>query len=81
MNCKTCSKLLQEYLENNISEELITELNNHINTCERCGILMRTYSLTVTLSHRVETPCCVSPEKIEQLTSLLYERLFSNKTP
>ena len=77
MNCEICSKLLQEYLEDNISEELINELRNHIKECERCRIFFRTYSLTVTLSHQVETPCCVSPEKIKTLTSLLYERLFS----
>jgi predicted anti-sigma-YlaC factor YlaD len=77
MNCKICSKLLQEYLEDNISEDLMNELNNHLRECERCGIFFRTYSLTITLSRQTETPCCVSPEKIQRLTSLLYERLFS----
>ncbi|MBN2297312.1 MAG: zf-HC2 domain-containing protein [Deltaproteobacteria bacterium] len=77
MNCRICSKLLQEYLENTISEELINDLNRHLQDCERCRIFFKTYSLTITLSRKVETPCCVSPEKIEHLTSLLYERLFS----
>ena len=81
MNCKICSKLLAEYLDNNISEELMNDLNNHFKECERCRIFFRTYSLTVTLSRKVETPCCVSPEKIQRLTSLLYERLFQNKIP
>lgn len=76
MNCRICSKLLQEYLDNTISEELIDDLRNHLNNCERCRIFFRTYSLTITLSRQVETPCCVSPEKIRHLTSLLCERLF-----
>ncbi len=77
MNCKLCSALFQEYLENTLSEDLINELNNHMNHCERCGIFFRTYSLTVTLSRQVETPSCVSTEKIQRLTALLCERLLS----
>ncbi|HOO44986.1 MAG TPA: zf-HC2 domain-containing protein [Deltaproteobacteria bacterium] len=76
MNCRICARLLQEYLEDSLSEELINELNTHLKQCRRCEIFFRTYSLTVTLSQRVETPCCVSSEKIKELTSLLHERLF-----
>ncbi|HHO75308.1 MAG TPA: zf-HC2 domain-containing protein [Deltaproteobacteria bacterium] len=76
MNCRICSKLLQEYLEDSISEELISELNEHLKECRSCEIFFRTYSLTVRLSQRIEPPCCVSSDKIERLTSLLNERLF-----
>jgi len=76
MNCRICSKLLQEYLEDSLSEELISDLNAHFKQCPHCAVFFRTYSLTVTLSQRVETPCCVSSEKIKALTSLLHERLF-----
>jgi predicted anti-sigma-YlaC factor YlaD len=76
MNCKICSALFQEYLENTLSEDLINELNNHLKVCEKCGIFFRTYSLTVTLSRQVEPPCCVSPEKIDRLMALLSERFL-----
>ncbi|MGC9324411.1 MAG: anti-sigma factor family protein [Desulfomonilia bacterium] len=75
MNCKLCSRLFQEYLEDTLPEEVIQELKIHLEMCERCRVFYRTYSLTVSLSSRVEQPCCPSTEMMERLTTLLCERL------
>ncbi|HDP25873.1 MAG TPA: hypothetical protein ENN34_10580 [Deltaproteobacteria bacterium] len=77
MNCMLCSKLFQEYLDNTLSEELIHELNLHMEHCSRCRVFFRTYSLTVTLSRKVEQPCCPSEETMERLTALLCDKLCS----
>ena len=76
MNCKICSALFQEYLDKTLSEELIYELENHLKICEQCNVFFKTYCLTVTLSRKIETPCCVSTEMMQRLTTLLHERLF-----
>ncbi|HNY65757.1 MAG TPA: hypothetical protein PKM41_09965 [Deltaproteobacteria bacterium] len=80
MNCKICSALFQEFLEKSLCEELITELDHHLQTCGRCRASLRTYSLTISLSQKADPPCCVSPEKIDGLKKMLLDRFFSKKT-
>jgi hypothetical protein len=75
MNCKLCSALFQEFLENSLSEELIIEVEDHIRTCSKCNISLRTYTLTVTLSRKVDPPCCVSPETMDKLKKVIRARL------
>ncbi len=71
MNCKLCSALFQEYLENSLSEELIVEVQNHIRTCTKCRVSLRTYTVTVTLSRKVDPPCCVSRETLDRLRKII----------
>jgi len=75
MNCKLCSALFQEFMENSLSEELIFEVQDHIKACKKCRISLRTYTLTVTLSRKVDPPCCVSPETLDRLRKVIRERL------
>ena len=76
MNCKLCSALFQEFLEDSPSEELIVEVQDHIRTCSKCRVSLRTYTLTVTLSRKVDPPCCVSPETLDRLKKIIRERLL-----
>ncbi|MCE5274585.1 MAG: zf-HC2 domain-containing protein [Syntrophaceae bacterium] len=78
MNCRICSSLFQEYLENTISQDLMDELRSHIELCERCRVCFKTYSLTIQLSGRIEQPCCVSPEAMDRLKAMLLQRFFSS---
>jgi predicted anti-sigma-YlaC factor YlaD len=71
MNCKLCSALFQEFLENSLSEELIVEVQEHIRTCSKCKVSFRTYTVTVTLSRKVDPPCCVSPETLDRLRKVI----------
>jgi hypothetical protein len=79
MNCRICSSLFQEYLENTISQDLIDELKTQIELCDKCRVCFKTYTLTVQLSRKIEQPCCVSPEVIDRLRSMLLERFFPNR--
>ncbi len=73
MNCKLCSALFQEFLENSLSEELIVEVQEHIRTCSKCRVSFRTYTVTVTLSRKVDPPCSVSPETLDRLRKVIRE--------
>ncbi len=79
MNCKLCSALFQEYLENSLSEELIVEVQNHIRTCSRCRVSLRTYTVTVTLSRKVDPPCCVSRETLDRLRKIIRENFSKSR--
>lgn len=80
MNCKLCSALFQEFLENSLCEEVISELEDHMHTCKKCSVMLRTYTLTITLSQKLDPPCCVSTDKINQLKKILLERFFTKQS-
>jgi hypothetical protein len=42
MNCRICSSLFQEYLENTISQDLIDELKIQIELCDKCRVCFKT---------------------------------------
>lgn len=73
MNCKLCSALFQEFLENSLSEELIVEVQNHVRTCSKCRVSLRTYTVTITLSRKADPPCCVSSETLDRLKKIIRE--------
>ncbi len=79
MNCRICSSLFQEYLENTISQDLIDELRSKIEQCEKCRVCFKTYMLTVQLSRKIEKPCCLSSEVMDRLRTMLIERFYSNR--
>ncbi len=76
MNCRICSSLFQQYLENTISQDLIDDLKNQNGECEKCRVCFKTYSLTIILSKKAEQPCCLSPEMMNRLRAMLLERFF-----
>jgi hypothetical protein len=77
MNCRICSSLFQDYLENTISQDLIDELRSQIDLCEKCRVCFKTYILTIQLSGKVDQPCCVRPEVMDRLRTMLLEKFFS----
>ncbi|MFY9398516.1 MAG: hypothetical protein WAR22_09165 [Desulfomonilia bacterium] len=76
MNCKLCSALFQEFLDESLSEELVTQVQDHVRICRKCSISLRTYTLTVSLSQKVDLPSCLSPQTIERLKKAIREKLF-----
>lgn len=79
MKCIVCSSLFQDYLENTLSQDIIDELNEHFKFCEKCRICFSTYSLTVKLSRKIDPPCCVSPEAVDKLRIMLFDRFFNGR--
>lgn len=79
MNCKFCSALFQEFLEKSLSEELISELDGHMQICEKCRRSLRTYLLTIILSRKLNPPCSISTEKVDHLKQVLMERFFPKR--
>ena len=37
MKCIICSSLFQDYLENTLSQDIIDEMNNNFQLCEKCN--------------------------------------------
>lgn len=79
MKCIVCSSLFQDYLENTLSQDIIDELDHHFQFCDKCRICFKTYSLTIKLSRKIEQPCCVSPESVDRLRTMLLERFFNGR--
>ncbi|MCD6569088.1 MAG: zf-HC2 domain-containing protein [Deltaproteobacteria bacterium] len=79
MNCKKIIALLHDYMDENLPEDLKEEINSHLNECKKCKALFHTYSLTITLTKKVETYCNVTPEMMDRLKVLLHTRLGPNK--
>ncbi len=79
MKCIICSSLFQDYLENTLSQDIIDEMNNNFQLCEKCKVCFKTYSLTIRLSQKIEQPCCVSPETMDKLRQMLIEKFFSRR--
>jgi len=79
MNCKICSTLFQEFLERSLCEELIAELDSHMQACGKCRASLRTYKLTILLSQKVDPPCCVKPEAVDRLKKILLQRFFAKE--
>ena len=76
MNCKRYAALLHEFVDHTLPQEILDDITDHMETCEHCKVFFKTYSLTITLSRRAETPCRVTPEQIDRLKSLLINRLL-----
>lgn len=79
MKCNICSSLFQDYMDNTLSQDIIDELNNSFQVCEKCRVCFRTYSLTIQLSHQAKEQCCASPESVDKLRRMLIERFFSQR--
>jgi len=79
MKCRHCIELFSDYIEGTLSKDLMNEVKSHISRCERCRILLHTYSLTIRLSKKGETFYRVSPLMMDRLKSLLNTRLGIEK--
>jgi len=75
MNCKRYLALLNEFVECTLPQDVQDDIRAHMETCPRCRVFYRTYSLTITLSRRAETTCCISEDQIDRLCCLLTSRL------
>lgn len=75
MNCKRYMAMLEEFVDVSLPPEIRADVQAHMDTCEHCKVFFKTYSLTITLSRQAETPCCVTPEQVDRLKSMLISRL------
>lgn len=75
MNCKHYLALLNEFVDCTLSPEDQDEIRAHMDSCPRCRVFFKTYSLTITLSRRAESSCCISEDQIDRLRTLLVSRL------
>jgi hypothetical protein len=79
---KTCNhymKLLCEYVDSELSEDLHGDFKNHIESCEKCWKTFRTYNITVTLSKKTRDIHTVSAEQIERLCLIISSRICKKK--
>lgn len=50
VNCSDVTELLGDYTDNELSASVRARLDSHIDSCEYCRDMVRTYSLTVELA-------------------------------
>lgn len=75
MNCKRYLALLNEFVECTLPQEVQDDIRAHMETCSRCRVFYKTYSLTISLSRRAESTCCISDDQVDRLRTLLVSRL------
>ncbi len=61
---------LSEYVDGTLSDELCRELEEHMETCENCRVVVDTLAKTVTLYHQLPQPDMPSGAK-ERLLMVL----------
>lgn len=70
MTCKTVAEYLIEYLDGNLSAELLTSLEAHCSQCTCCVALIKTYQSTIQLC-RTALRQPVPEEMSERIVSCL----------
>ncbi len=70
-NCRELLSSLSDYVDGTLGEELCTELERHLSSCENCQIVVDTLKKTIYL-YKVTTTSTELPEDIRQR---LYHRL------
>jgi hypothetical protein len=78
-NCSHYLKLLDEYVDSELSEELHGDFKSHIESCEKCWKIFRTYNITVTLSKKTRDIHTISTEQVERLCSIISSRMCLKK--
>jgi hypothetical protein len=79
MNCKRYIALLNEFVDCTLPQDILDDIRDHMESCERCKIFYKTYSLTITLSRKAETTCMITPEQIARLKDILFNTLMPDK--
>jgi hypothetical protein len=69
--------LLRDYIDSELPEEMQKDFKRHIEECDRCWMMFRTYNLTVTLSKKAGRIRKISKEQHDRLCSLISSRLCS----
>jgi len=70
-NCRELLSSLSDYVDGTLGEELCTELERHLSSCENCQIVVDTLKKTIYL-YKVTTTSTELPDDIRQR---LYHRL------
>jgi anti-sigma factor (TIGR02949 family) len=70
-NCRELLSSLSDYVDGSLGEELCTELERHLSSCENCQIVVDTLKKTIYL-YKVTTTSTELPDDIRQR---LYHRL------
>lgn len=66
-DCRHYLGELSDYIDGTLSSELCRELEQHMETCENCRVVVNTFSKTVALYHRLPEP---------EMPDAVRERLF-----
>jgi anti-sigma factor RsiW len=77
--CNHYQKLLCEYVDSELSEDLHDDFKSHIESCETCWKMFRTYNITVTLSKKTRDIHVVSTEQVERLCTIISSRMCVKK--
>ena len=78
-NCNHYLKLLCEYVDSELSEDLHDDFKSHVESCEKCWKMFRTYNITVTLSRKTRDIQTVSTEQVERLCTIISSCMCAKK--
>ncbi|MGD9899649.1 MAG: anti-sigma factor [Calditrichaceae bacterium] len=72
MNCKIVQSKIPEYMDRNLSDTLMTDIANHLNTCEKCTRVFAEFRL---LWEKTEQPDAVIPS--EGFSDRVIDKIYS----
>lgn len=78
-DCSHYLKLICEYVDSELSEELSGDFMEHIQSCEKCRKMFRSYCMTITLSRKTKVVHTVSTEQMERLCAVICSRMGYKK--
>lgn len=77
MQCAELVSYLSDYIDNNLSEELTREAQEHLATCQNCHIVLDSTQRTILLYRQRGQRAGLSPRRHESLFKQLAETLAS----
>ncbi|MGH7792147.1 MAG: anti-sigma factor family protein [Thermodesulfobacteriota bacterium] len=75
--CKDVVENIMDYLEAELDDQTLEELEKHANDCPECGAFIRTYKKMLELTGRLRSRSFVTPDVRKRLKEFLKSKLKS----
>ena len=75
MICKDIVEEIIGYIEAELDDKTLEELNRHLNECPECKAFVKTYKRMLELADKVKERTFVTPETRAKLKALLLNKL------
>ncbi len=75
MICKDIVEEIIGYIEAELDDKTLEELNKHLNECPECKAFVKTYQRMLELADKVKERTFVTPETRAKLKALLLNKL------
>lgn len=77
-DCEGTVESIMEYIDNELDDKTLTELENHLGLCPECKSFVDTYRKMLELSGNLKNKKFVTPEIRQRLKELLKSKISLN---